>query len=134
LQTRHPGNLWGGRHKVGRGPARGRRAAHAFSGEEDFAAITSHNPNIMLSVEIAGNSSLALWRRKLLNIKHLFNTQIRQPRTRVEAREDFFPWIRYNPLKRPESTKRIQGNASLFAWILLVLFGFIWLGLALRLH
>ena len=29
----------------------------------------------------------------------------------------FFIWIRCNPLKSPNSTKGIQGNASFFAWI-----------------
>jgi hypothetical protein len=49
-----------------------------------------------------------------------------QPRTRVEAREDFFIWIRRNPLKNPESTKVIQGNPSFFPWIHLVFLGLIW--------
>ena len=38
----------------------------------------------------------------------------------------FFIWIRCNPLKRPDSTKGIQGNASLFPWFYLDLLGFIW--------
>jgi hypothetical protein len=49
-----------------------------------------------------------------------------QPEARLESREDFFIWIRRNPLKRPESAKGIQGNASLFPWIYLVFLGFIW--------
>src|ERR1700727_967987 len=34
-----------------------------------------------------------------------------------------FVWIRRNPLKSPDSAKGIQGNASLFPWISLDLFG-----------
>jgi hypothetical protein len=40
--------------------------------------------------------------------------------------KNFFIWIRCNPLKSPDSTKEIQGNASLFPgfiWICLDLFG-----------
>jgi hypothetical protein len=44
------------------------------------------------------------------------------------GREDFFIWIRYNPLKRPNSAKGIQGNPSLFPWFYLDLLAFIWLG------
>jgi hypothetical protein len=36
----------------------------------------------------------------------------------------FFIWIRCNPLKSPDSTKGIQGNASFFAWISLDLLAF----------
>jgi len=39
--------------------------------------------------------------------------------------KDFFAWIRRNPLKRGESTKGIQGNASFFPWIYLLLLAFI---------
>jgi hypothetical protein len=39
-----------------------------------------------------------------------------QPETRVEARPDFFIWIRCNPLKSPDSAKEEQGNASFFPW------------------
>jgi hypothetical protein len=39
-----------------------------------------------------------------------------QPETRVETGPEFFIWIRCNPLKSRDSTKEIQGNASLFAW------------------
>jgi hypothetical protein len=38
-------------------------------------------------------------------------------------RKDFFIWIRSNPLKSPDSAKRIQGNPSNFIWISLDLFG-----------
>jgi hypothetical protein len=52
-----------------------------------------------------------------------------------EARAgDFFVWIRRNPLKSPNSAKRIQGNASLLAWIYFVLLGFICGKLAHWLH
>jgi hypothetical protein len=44
---------------------------------------------------------------------------------RRPRREDFFIWIRRNPLKSPESTKEIQGKASFFPWFYLVLLGFI---------
>jgi hypothetical protein len=37
----------------------------------------------------------------------------------------FFIWIRCNPLKSPDSTKGIQGNASFFAWISLDFLGFL---------
>jgi len=47
-----------------------------------------------------------------------------QPVTRVEAGEDFFIWIRCNPLKSPDSAKGIQGNPSIFP---LVLLGFPWI-------
>jgi hypothetical protein len=57
-----------------------------------------------------------------------------QPQTRVDATAEFFIWIRRNPLKRPESANGIQGNPSLFPWIPLVFFGFIWRKLALRLR
>jgi hypothetical protein len=40
---------------------------------------------------------------------------------KISTRRDFFIWIRCNPLKSPDSTKGIQGNASFFAWISLVL-------------
>jgi hypothetical protein len=44
-----------------------------------------------------------------------------------QAKEDrFFIWIPRNLLKSLDSTKRIQGNASLFAWISLVYLAFIW--------
>jgi hypothetical protein len=49
-----------------------------------------------------------------------------QPQTRVEAREDFFIWIRRNSLKNPKSAKGIQGNPSFLAWIHLVSLGLIW--------
>jgi hypothetical protein len=39
--------------------------------------------------------------------------------------ERIFIWIRRNPLKRPESTKGIQGNASFFPWIYLLLLAFV---------
>jgi hypothetical protein len=57
-----------------------------------------------------------------------------QPEARVESREDFFIWIRRNPLKRPNSAKGIQGNASFFAWFYLVLLAFIWDLFASRLY
>jgi hypothetical protein len=41
-------------------------------------------------------------------------------------RKKFFIWIRCNPLKSPESAKKIQGNASFFACFNLDLLGFIW--------
>jgi hypothetical protein len=53
-----------------------------------------------------------------------------QPQTRVDATAEFFIWIRRNPLKRAESAKGIQGNPSLFPWIPLVFFGFLWIYLA----
>src|SRR3984885_12932555 len=37
-------------------------------------------------------------------------------------RKDFFIWIRSNPLKSPDSAKRIQGNPSNSIWISLDLF------------
>jgi hypothetical protein len=49
-----------------------------------------------------------------------------QPKARVTPQRDFFIWIRRNSLKSPESAKGIQGNASFFPWIPLVLLGFIW--------
>jgi hypothetical protein len=57
-----------------------------------------------------------------------------QPGTQVETRKDFFIWIRRNPLKRPDSAKEFQANASLFAWFHLVLLGFFWRLFALRLY
>jgi hypothetical protein len=39
---------------------------------------------------------------------------------------EFFPWIRRNPLKSPESAKGIQGNPSFFPWISLDFLGFPW--------
>jgi hypothetical protein len=53
--------------------------------------------------------------------------------TRVAAEENFFIWIRCNPLKSPDSAKGIQGNPSLFPWFYLVFLGFICRGLAIRL-
>jgi hypothetical protein len=41
------------------------------------------------------------------------------------GREDFFIWIRHNPLKSPESAEEIQGNASFFPWIPLDFLAFI---------
>jgi hypothetical protein len=38
-------------------------------------------------------------------------------------KKKFFIWIRFNPLKRPDWAKGIQGNASPFIWICLVWFG-----------
>jgi hypothetical protein len=38
-------------------------------------------------------------------------------------KKKFFIWIRFNPLKRPDWAKGIQGNASPFIWIWLVWFG-----------
>jgi hypothetical protein len=43
-----------------------------------------------------------------------------QPEARVARETDFFIWIRRNALKRPNSAKEIQGNASFFAWGALV--------------
>jgi hypothetical protein len=40
--------------------------------------------------------------------------------------EDFFIWIRRNPLISPDSAKGIQGNPSFFSWIPLDFLGFIW--------
>jgi hypothetical protein len=40
------------------------------------------------------------------------------------VQKDFFIWIRCNPLKSPDSTKGIQGNASFFACISLDLLAF----------
>jgi hypothetical protein len=56
--------------------------------------------------------------------------QCPQPATRVQSEKKFFIWIRHNPLKSPDSAKGIQGNARIFAWIYLVLFGFTWHELA----
>jgi hypothetical protein len=39
--------------------------------------------------------------------------------------KDFFTWIRRNPLITLDSAKGIQGNASFFAWIYLLLLAFI---------
>jgi hypothetical protein len=33
--------------------------------------------------------------------------------------QDYFIWIRRNPLKSPDSAKEIQGNPSFFPWIYL---------------
>jgi hypothetical protein len=38
----------------------------------------------------------------------------------------FFIWIRRNALKRSNSAKGIQGNASFFVWIHLVFLAFVW--------
>jgi hypothetical protein len=38
----------------------------------------------------------------------------------------FLIWFRRNPLKSPDSAKEKQGNPSFFAWIYLVLLGFVW--------
>jgi hypothetical protein len=38
----------------------------------------------------------------------------------VEGGNDFFIWIRRNPLKSLESAKEIQGNPSFFPWFYLV--------------
>jgi hypothetical protein len=56
-----------------------------------------------------------------------------QPETRV-ARETGFFWICRNALKRPNSAKGIQGNASFFAWIPLVFLALIWRPFAFRLY
>jgi hypothetical protein len=37
-------------------------------------------------------------------------------KARVTPRGDFFIWIRYNPLKSPESAKGMQGNKRSFPW------------------
>ena len=39
--------------------------------------------------------------------------------------QDFFIWIRRNPLKSPDSAKGIQGNPSFFPWIYLHLLALI---------
>jgi glutathione S-transferase len=41
----------------------------------------------------------------------------------LKTGQDFFIWIRCNPLKSPDSAKGIQGNPRKTAWISLVLFG-----------
>jgi hypothetical protein len=64
--------------------------------------------------------------RKVVSKRGAFEAAFAQPRTRATTEADFFIWIRRNSLKRPISAKGIQGNASLFAWIYLVLFAFIW--------
>jgi hypothetical protein len=43
----------------------------------------------------------------------------------AQGRKIFLIWIRRNPLKCPESTKEIQGNASFFPWIPLDFLAFI---------
>jgi hypothetical protein len=72
----------------------------------------------------------ACWRER----KGAFETFRTQPETRVRSGEDFFIWIGRNPLKSPDSAKRIQGNQSDFIWFCLVLLGFIWTDFASRLH
>src|SRR5258707_4397534 len=47
-----------------------------------------------------------------------------QPGRVLGSAGKFFIWIRRNPLKSPDSAKGIQGNASLFPWIPLVLLAF----------
>jgi hypothetical protein len=42
-----------------------------------------------------------------------------QPGTRVKAKGNFFICFGRNHLKNPDSTKGIQGNASLFPWLYL---------------
>jgi hypothetical protein len=42
---------------------------------------------------------------------------------RAGQEKEIFIWIRFNPLKRPDWAKGIQGNASPFIWICLVWFG-----------
>jgi hypothetical protein len=37
----------------------------------------------------------------------------------LKWKEEIFIWIRCNPLKSPDSTKGIQGNASFFPWFYL---------------
>jgi hypothetical protein len=44
----------------------------------------------------------------------------------AQQRKRFFIFFPRNPLKSPDSAKEIQGNASFFPWIYLVLLGFIW--------
>jgi hypothetical protein len=57
--------------------------------------------------------------------KEEFEAPCTQPEAQVESWEDFFIWIRRNPLKSPDSTKGIQGNPSFFAWISLDSLAFI---------
>jgi hypothetical protein len=45
--------------------------------------------------------------------------------SQCDTGKDFFIWIRRNPLIRLDSAKGIQGNASFFAWIYLLLLAFI---------
>ena len=47
--------------------------------------------------------------------------------------QDFFIWIRRNPLKSPDSAEEIQGNPRIFPWFYLDFLGFPWTQLAPRL-
>jgi hypothetical protein len=55
-----------------------------------------------------------------------FETLCTQPEARVERQEDFFIWIRCNPLKSPDSakeSKEMQAFLFGFIWFCLDLFG-----------
>jgi hypothetical protein len=54
------------------------------------------------------------------------NDRLKRLAQRPKPAEDFFIWIRRNPLKSPNSAKEIQGNPSLFPWFSLVFLGFVW--------
>ena len=107
----------GGRIASVSGPIRGSRHANRnrviFLRKHKACAIriASENP-------AAFGQAVSRWRRDEIPFETI--------RSKPETGKDFFIWIRCNTLKRLNSAKEIQGNPSFFAWISLVLFGFVW--------
>jgi hypothetical protein len=61
------------------------------------------------------------------NAKHQSaGAPVLQPQRVSKARAKKFAWIRYNPLKSPDSDEQNQTKPSYFPWISLVLLALIW--------
>ena len=80
------------------------QAPHSIFPKTEICAISFSSSD--LTGGLAG-----LLRRSVDDLGHLGH--------QCDPEEDFFIWIRRNPLKSPVSAKGIQGNPSFFPWICL---------------
>jgi hypothetical protein len=86
------------------------------------ATFVCVNLDSVLSFLLTGSDgSLEAWSHAEQNwFRHFHGVGARSRR-----QKDFFIWILCNPLKRLDSAKGIQGNASFFPWISLDLLALI---------
>jgi hypothetical protein len=113
-------------------------------GTSTFAAIDCNHPQRLVSSEPAGIFDMFL-RKEETNAMIISDEKLDrgaaaiaptnviarvtradlQPERVSEGGRQIFIWIRCNPLKRPDSAKEKQGNASFFVWFYLVFLAFI---------
>ena len=88
-----------------------------------YSILSPQNLNRRMAAALPGEESNA----RLRHLAHNLEGELKPEKV-------FFIWIRCNPLKSPDSGRKIQGNPSIFPWFYLVQLGFAWTEFARKLY